>query len=102
MAGRIGCEYDFSLAPHTEYTAKNLTKHTGLVNLRKSAEKIGLPGILEKRLSIKRGATADFEISGVVMVLMMGVLAEAKHMSHLLILKAENNLRSPLRYSWYI
>jgi hypothetical protein len=93
VAGRIGCDYDFFLTPHTEYTAKNLTKHAGLVNLRKFAEKIGLPGILEKKLTIKRGATADFEISEVVMVLMMGVLAGAKHMSHLLILKTDQAIR---------
>ncbi|MBU4121996.1 MAG: hypothetical protein KKA48_10650, partial [Proteobacteria bacterium] len=32
----------------------------------KFAEKIGLPGILEKRLTIERGATADYEMSEVV------------------------------------
>lgn len=68
----------------TEYTAKNLTKHAGLVNLGKFAEKIGLPGILEKRLTIKRGATADYEMSEVVMMLMMGVLARAQRESWIL------------------
>ena len=77
----------------TEYTAKNLTKHAGLVNLGKFAEKIGLPGILEKRLTIERGATADYEMSEIVMMVMMGVLAGAKHMSHLMILKADQAIR---------
>ena len=80
----------------TEYTAKNLTKHAGLVNLGKFAEKIGLPRILEKRLTIERGATAEYEMSEIVMMLMMlmmGVLAGAKHMSHLMILKADHAIR---------
>lgn len=66
----------------TEYTAKNLTKNAGLVNLGKFADKIGLPGILEESLTIELGATADYEMSEIVMMLMMGVLAGAKHMSH--------------------
>jgi hypothetical protein len=59
----------------TEYTAENMTKHAGLVNLEKFAEKIGRPGFLEKRLTIKRDATADYKMSEIVMMLMMGVLA---------------------------
>ena len=77
----------------TEYTAKNLTKNAGLVNLGKFADKIGLPGILGRRLTIKRGVTADHAIADVVMMLMMGVLAGAKHMSHLAILKADMAIR---------
>ena len=61
----------------TEYTAKNLTKHASRVNLGKFTEKIGLPGTLENGLTIKRGTTADYEVSEVVMMVMMGVLAGA-------------------------
>ena len=77
----------------TEYTARNLTKNAGLVNLAKFADKIGLPGILDRRLTIKRGVTADYAIADVVMMLMMGVLAGAKHLSHLAILKADVAIR---------
>jgi hypothetical protein len=77
----------------TEYTGKNLTKHAGLVNLGKFADKIGLPGILDRRLTIKRGVTADYAIADVVMMLMMGVLAGAKHLNHLAILKADVAIR---------
>jgi hypothetical protein len=77
----------------TDYTGKNLTKHAGLVNLGKFADKIGLPGILDRRLTIKRGVTADYAIADAVMMLMMGVLAGAKHLSHLAILKADVPIR---------
>ncbi len=77
----------------TDYTGKNLTKNAGLVNLGKFADKIGLPGILDRRLTIKRGVTADYAIADVVMMLMMGVLAGAKHLSHLAILKADVPIR---------
>ncbi|MBT9166613.1 MAG: hypothetical protein DDT25_01306 [Chloroflexi bacterium] len=77
----------------TEYTAKNLTKNAGLVNLGKFADKIGLPRILDRRLTLKRGVTADYTMAEVVMMLMMGVLSGAKHMSHLTILKADMGIR---------
>lgn len=77
----------------TEYTARNLTNNAGLVNLGKFAEKIGLPGIIAKKLTIKRGGNADYQMSEVIMMLMMGVLAGAKHMSHLMILKADVAIR---------
>ena len=77
----------------TDYTGKNLTKNAGLVNLGKFADKIGLPGILDRRLTIKPGVTADYAIADVVMMLMIGVLAGAKHLSHLAILKADVAIR---------
>jgi hypothetical protein len=77
----------------TECTAKILTKHAGLVNMGEFAEKIRLPGILEKRPTIKRGATADYEVPEIVMMVMMGALARAKHMSHPAISKADQAIR---------
>jgi hypothetical protein len=77
----------------TDYTGKNLTRNAGLANLGKFADKIGLPGILERRLTIKRGVTADYAIADVVKMLMMGVPAGAKHLSHLAILKADVAIR---------
>jgi len=85
----------------TDYTGKNLTKNAGLVNLGKFADKIGLPGILGRRLTIRRGVTADYAIADVVMMLMMGVLAGAKHLSHLSILKADVAIRKLLGWELF-
>lgn len=70
-----------------KFTAKNLTGNAGLVHLGKFAEKLQLPKTLKKVISIERGPTANYEVGHVIMMLMMGVLAGIKHISHLAILR---------------
>jgi len=76
-----------------QFSAKNLTGNAGLVHLGKFAEKLQLPKTLKKVISIKRGTTANYEVANVVMVLMMGVLAGIKHISHLNILRHDVVIR---------
>lgn len=76
-----------------KFTAKNLTGNAGLVHLGKFAEKLQLSKILKKVISIERGHTADYEIGNVIMMLMMGVLAGIKHISHLAILRHDCVIR---------
>jgi len=76
-----------------KFTAKNLTGNAGLVHLGKFAEKLQLPKTLKKVISIERGPTANYEVSQVIMMLMMGVLAGIKHVSHLAILRHDSVLR---------
>jgi hypothetical protein len=76
-----------------QFSAKNLTGNAGLVHLGKFAEKLQLPKTLTKVISIKRGPTADYEVANVIMMLMMGVLAGIKHISHLNILRHDSVIR---------
>jgi hypothetical protein len=76
-----------------KFTAKNLTGNAGLVHLGKFAEKLQLPKTLKKVISIERGATADYEVAEIVMMLMMGVLAGIKHISHLAIIRHDSVIR---------
>ena len=48
---------------------------------------------MTKFISIERGHTANYEVANVVMMLMMGVLAGIKHMSHLAILRHDSVIR---------
>jgi len=73
-----------------EFTAKNLTGNAGLVHLGRFADKLQLPKTLKQIITIKRGHTADYDIADTVMILMMGVLAGAKHMSHLAIMRTDS------------
>ena len=76
-----------------KFTAKNLTGNAGLVHLGKFAEKLQLSKTLKKVISIERGHTANYDVGNVVMMLMMGVLAGIKHISHLAILRHDSVIR---------
>ena len=76
-----------------KFTAKNLTGNAGLVHLGKFAEKLQISKTLKKVISIERGHTANYEVANVVMMLMMGVLAGIKHISHFAILRHDSVIR---------
>ena len=44
---------------YTTFSEKNLTGNAGLVHLARFAEKLGLAKMIEKTLTIQRGANAD-------------------------------------------
>lgn len=75
---------------HVKFTAKNLTGNAGLVHFGKFADKLKLPQTLKKVISIKRGHTANYDVSDAVMILMMGVIAGIKHISNLDILRHDS------------
>lgn len=83
---------------HTKFSEKNLTGNAGLVNLGRFSEKLGLPKILDRHLTIERASNADYQVSEVVMMLVFGVLAGAKHMSHMAILRSDEVLRTLFKW----
>lgn len=76
-----------------EFTAKNLTGNAGLIHLGRFADKIGLPKIMKKCITIKRGHTADYSIADAILILMMGVIAGARHMNHLAVIRGDSVIR---------
>ena len=83
---------------HVQFTEKNLTGNAGLIHLGRFAEKLGLDKMLTRRITIKRAENAQYEAAHIVMLLVMGALAGAKHLSHLVILKSDNALRALFRW----
>ncbi len=83
---------------HTKFSEKNLTGNAGLLILGKFSEKLGLPKILEKALTIERAPNANYQVSDVVMMLVFGVLVGVKHMSHMAILRSDEVLRALFRW----
>jgi len=77
-----------------EFTEKNLTGNAGLVHFGRFIDKPGLPGILTAHLTIVRGADADYQAGDAVLMLLLGVIAGVKHISHLAILKTDKVLRN--------
>lgn len=77
---------------HTQFTEKNLTGNAGLTHLGRFITKLNLKKIMARHISIERGSTATYNVTEVVLMLALGVLAGAKRLSHLVILRNDNAL----------
>ena len=76
-----------------EVTDKNLTGHAGLVQVGKFIKKLKLAELLRKHLSISRATNAKYQVAEVVVMLIFGVLAGAKPLSHLALLRTARVIR---------
>ena len=83
-----------------EFTGKNLTGNAGLVNFGRFMKKLGLPAILSNHISIVRANNADYQAKDVVIILILAVLAGAKHMNHVVIIRADSVIRT--LFNWEI
>ena len=83
---------------HIQFKEKNLTGNAGLVHLGKFAQKLGLDSLLNQHISIQRGDSATYSITDVILMLAFGVLAGAKHMSHLAIIRADDVIRKLFKW----
>ena len=77
-----------------EFTEKNLTGNAGLVHFGRFIDKLKLHERLNSHLSITRASNADYQAADVVVLLVLGVLAGAKHMSHMAILGMDSAIRT--------
>jgi hypothetical protein len=76
-----------------EFSQKNLTGNAGLTQVGRFAEKLGLKSALNDTMTLERGANAQYQISDVIPMVIMGVLAGARHISHLDLLRHDAVLR---------
>jgi len=76
-----------------EFTDQNLTGHAGLVHFGKFIQKLKLTELLRKHLSISRASNAEYQVAEVVVMLILGVLAGAKPLSHLALLRTDRVIR---------
>ena len=53
--------------------------------------------MLSQSISIERGVTSGYQVADVVMMLAMAVLAGAKHMNHMFIIRTDSALCSLFR-----
>jgi hypothetical protein len=84
---------------HVEFSEKNLTGNAGLVHLGRFAEKLGLDKMLQQHISIQRGENATYSPADAILMLAMGVLAGAKHISQLVILRADTAIRRLFKWN---
>ena len=78
---------------HVEFSDNKLTGNAGLIHLGRFAKKLGLKNILERHLSISRGENAKYDVPCCILMLMMGAIGGVKHLSHMVLLKADTVIR---------
>lgn len=83
---------------HVHFTEKNLTGNAGLVHLGQFAKKLDLHRMLEQGISLVRGRTAQLSVADGIIMLAMGVVAGAKHMSHLAVLRTDAVIRALFKW----
>ena len=83
---------------HVHFTEKNLTGNAGLVHLGQFAKKLDLRRMLEQGISLVRGRTAQLSVADGIIMLAMGVVAGAKHMSHLAVLRTDAVIRALFKW----
>jgi len=76
-----------------EFSEKNLTGNAGLTHFGRFIKKLNLAKILESQISINRAPNADYSISDIIIMLIIGITAGAKHMSHLAIIRTDLGIR---------
>jgi len=76
------------------FNEKNLTGYAGLIHFGRFIKKLNLINILTSCINIPRASNADYQVSDVIIMVILGVLAGVKHMSHMAILKTDMVIRS--------
>jgi len=84
-----------------KFTGKNLTGNAGLTHLGRFAQKLDLKNILEETLTLQRAANARYHVADVIIMVMLGVLAGAKHMSHLAIVGSDSVLCRIFQWKYF-
>lgn len=83
---------------HVQFSEKSLTGNAGLVHLGRFAEKLGLDKMLQQHISIQRSENATYSAADAILMLAMGVLAGAKHISDLVILRTDTAIRTLFKW----
>lgn len=86
---------------HVQFLTKNLTGNAGLIHLGRFVDKLGLGQSLEDGLSIERGDNAKYSAADAVLILALGVIAGAKHLSHLVILRYDSAIRKLFKWDQF-
>ncbi|ETR66748.1 MAG: transposase (IS4 family protein) [Candidatus Magnetoglobus multicellularis str. Araruama] len=84
-----------------EFSETFLSKNSGLYLVSLFAEKLSLCHYLKNTISIQRGTNAKYHASDVILVLIMNVIAGAKHISQCNILRNDNVVRTFLDWEKY-
>ena len=82
----------------TQFTEKRVTGNAGLVHIGRFMDKLKLQATIEKKVSITRGSNSNYSVSDAVVMLAVGILAGARHLSHLSVLQHDQVIRKLFKW----
>ena len=77
-----------------EFSENLLTGNAGLTHFGRFIKKLNLKKIIDNNICIPRGSNAEYQVSDVVIILIIGAIAGVKHMSQIAILRIDEVLRT--------
>ena len=80
------------------FEGKDLTGNSGLIAIAQFAEKLKVEETLKSALSIKQGDNSKYSVAHVIMITMFGVIAGAKHIKQLGIIKHDHVIMKLLNW----
>ena len=80
------------------FTGKNLTGNSGIIPIAQFAEKLKVEEVLRTELSIKRKHNSKYSVVEIIMITMFGVIAGAKHISQLGIIRHDHVIMKLLNW----
>lgn len=75
------------------FSEKKLTSNAGLAPIYNFIKRLGLPELLAQKLTVERGDNAVHSTEFAVLIVLFGIAAGAKHISHMIMLKADLVIR---------
>jgi len=69
------------ITPTLRFSEKRLTSRAGLIPMGRLIDKLGIEGIIDRTVSIVRGANADYSVGMIFKAIMLGVISGSRHLS---------------------
>jgi hypothetical protein len=69
------------IVPKPRFSEKRLTSRAGLIPMARFIDKLGIQELIEKMVSVVRGANTDYSLGMIFKVLTLGVISGCRHLS---------------------
>ena len=82
----------------TRFTEKRVTGNAGLIHIGRFMDKLKLQATIAKKVTITRGPNSNYSVSDAVVMLAIGIIAGARHLSHLSLLQHDQVIRKLFKW----
>jgi hypothetical protein len=72
---------DLRINPNPRFSEERLTSRAGLIPMSRFMAKLGLGAVIERTLTIVRGANADYGLAMILQAIALGVISGCRHIS---------------------
>jgi hypothetical protein len=82
--------------PRPRFSEKRLTSRSGLIPMGRFIDKLGIEGVVDRTVSIFRGANAEYGLGMMFKAIMLGVISGSRHLSDVVRLGMDEALMKTL------